>query len=114
MTILIISFTSSLELVHGVIRKAKSKGRPNPNISLWRAASVADAAAVSSNGIKTLLVGGLSIFLIKGNPVFSNGHESLPKNLPDFTILCNCVFDNFILLDDEPFAKALRDLKTCV
>ena len=28
-----------------------------------------------------LLANGLSKFLIKGNPIFSNGSKSLPKNL---------------------------------
>ena len=45
-----------------------------------KAASAADAAAVNPNGIKTLLANGLHTFPIKGNPVFSNGPKSLPKN----------------------------------
>ena len=77
------------------------------------AASVADAAAINPNGIKTLLANGLSTFPIKGNPVFSNGPTSLPKNHPDCPILSNLVFDNFILAE-ELFAKALQSLKTCV
>ena len=56
---------------------------------------------------------GLSIFFIKGISVLSNGPRSLPKNSPDFPILCNWVFDYFILAD-ELFAKALRSLKSCV
>ena len=47
-------------------------------------ASVADADAVNHNGTN-----GLSTFPIKGNPVFSNGHDSLPKNPPDCLTLCN-------------------------
>ena len=70
------------------------------------AASVADAAAVNPNGIKTVLANGLSTFLIKDNPFFSNAPQRLLKNLPHCPILCNLVFDNFILVD-EPFAKAL-------
>ena len=50
---------------------------------------------------------------MKGNLVFSNGPKSLPKNHPDCTILCNWVFDDFILAE-ELFAKALWILKTCV
>ena len=42
--------------------------------------SVADAAAVNSHGIKTLLANGLSTFPIKGNPVFSNSPKILPKS----------------------------------
>ena len=60
-----------------------------------------------------LLANDLSTFPIKGKPVFSNGPKSLPKNPPDCPILCNWVFDSFILAE-ELFAKALRSLKTCV
>ena len=49
----------------------------------------------------------------KGNPVFSNAPKGLTKTTPDFPILCNWVFDNFILTD-EPFAKALRSLEASV
>ena len=67
---------------------------PELNILLWIAASVADAAPVNPNGIKTLLANALSTFSIKGNAVFSMGPTSLPKNPPDWPILCNWVFDN--------------------
>ena len=51
---------------------------------------------------------------IRGNPVFSIGlNKSLLKNSPYCPILCNWVFDNFILVD-EPFAKALPNFATCV
>ena len=72
--------------------------------------SVADAAAVNPNGIKTLLANGLSTFPIKGNPVFSNGPKSLPKSPPDCLVLCNWVFDNFVLAN-EPFQKFYEALK---
>ena len=100
-----ISSISSLEIIKVI--------NPDPNIFWWIAASVADAIAVYPNGIKTLLANGLSTFPIKGNPVFSNGPKSLPKNPPDCPILCNWVFDNFILAE-ELFAKALRSFETCV
>ena len=64
----------------------------------------ADAAAVNSNDIKTLLANGLSTVFIKGKPVFSNGFKRLPKNPLDSPILCNWVFDNFIVAD-KPFAN---------
>ena len=86
---------------------------PDPNIFLWIAASVADAAAVNPNRIKALLANGLSTFPIKGNAVFSNGPKGLLRNPPDCLILCTWVFDNFILAD-ELFAKALRSYETCV
>ena len=86
---------------------------PDPNIFLLIAVSVADAAAVNLNGIKTLLANVLSTFPIKDNPGFSNGPESLPKNLRDSPILCNWVFDNFIWAE-EFFAKTLWNFETCV
>ena len=85
---------------------------PDWNTLLWIAASVADAAVVNHNGIKTILASDFITFSIKGNPVFSKGSKSLSKNPPDCPILTNWVFDNFILAD-EPFAKALRSLETC-
>ena len=42
-----------------------------------------------------------------------NGPRSLPKNPSNCIILGNWVFDN-VILADEPFAKALRRLETCV
>ena len=49
----------------------------------------------------------------QGNPVSSNGPKSLPKNRPDYPILYNCVFDNFILAV-ELFSKALQSFATCL
>ena len=68
-----IFFICSLEIIKVV--------KPDPNIFSWTAASVANAAAVTPNCIKTLLVIGLSTFPIKGNSVFSNGPKCLSKNL---------------------------------
>ena len=76
-----ISFISLLEIIDVVV--------PDPNIFLLIAESVPNAAAVNPSGIKTLLAIGLGTFPIKGNPVFSNGPKSLPKNHPDCFILCN-------------------------
>ena len=64
---------------------------------LWIAESAADAATINANGIKAPLADGLSTFPIRGNPLFNNGPKSQPKNLPNCPILCNWVFDNFIL-----------------
>ena len=84
---------------------------PDLNMFLWIAAFVA-AAAVNPNGVKMLLANSLSKFPFKGNPVFSNGLKSLPKNPLTCTILCNWGFDNFILVD-EPFAKSVQSFETC-
>ena len=46
-------------------------------------------AAVNPSDTKALLVNGLSTFLIKDKPVFSNGPRSVPKNPPNCTILGN-------------------------
>ena len=75
-----ISFISSFEIITVVA--------PDPNIFLWIAASVADAAAVNPNCIKTLLVNGLRTFPIKGYHVFSNGSKIRTKNPPNCHILC--------------------------
>ena len=100
-----ISFISLLDIINVVV--------PGPNIFLWIAASDADAAAVNLNGIKALLANGLDTFFIKSNPVFSNGPKGLPKNPPDCPILCNWVFDNFIL-PGEPFASFTKPRNLCV
>ena len=70
------------------------------NIFLWIAASVADAAAVNPDSIKTLLTNGLSTFFIKGNALFGNGAKLLSKKHPDCPVWCNWVFDNFVLAED--------------
>ena len=75
--------------------------------------NIADAAAINPNDIKTLLANVISIFLIKADPVFSNGPKCLPRNPHDYFILYNWDFDNFILVD-KLFAKALRSFETCV
>ena len=62
------------------------------------------------------IANGLSTFPVKGNPVFINSFKSLPRNPPACPILCNWVFDNFILAE-ELFAKALESLelqRTCI
>ena len=53
------------------------------------AVSVADAAAVNLNGIKTFLANVFSTFFIKDNLVFSSGPKILRKNPPYCPILYN-------------------------
>ena len=81
-----ISFISPLEVINIVLRGAMSEVQPDLNIFLWIAASVANAAAVNP-GINTLLADCLRKFTI-GDPVFSNGPKSLPRNPLDCSILC--------------------------
>ena len=69
----------------------------DPNIFFWIAATVADAAIVHPNGIRTLLANGVSPFFINGKSAFINGANSIPRNSPNCTILDKCVFDNFSL-----------------
>ena len=83
---------------------------PDPKTFFRIVASVASAAAVNPNGIKTLLANGFSTFFIKGKPVFDNDPKILPKIAPGCPILYNWLFDNSILTD-ELFAKALQALK---
>ena len=89
------------------------RGKSDPDILCWIAASVVAITAVNLNGIKTLLANGLNAFFIKGNSFFSNGPKSQPKNTTDCPILCNWDFDSFILAE-EPFAKAFQSFETCV
>ena len=76
------------------------KRRPESNVFLWIAVSVVGAAAVDPNGAKTLLDNDLSKCFIKNYQVFRNGSKSLPKNPPYCPVLCNWVFDNFILAEE--------------
>ena len=48
--------------------------------------AAADACAVNPNGSKTLLANGFITLFVKGNPVFSYGPKSLPRNPPDCII----------------------------
>ena len=41
--------------------------------------------------------------------MFSNGPKSRPKNPPGCSILCSCVLENFMLVEE-----LLESLKTCV
>ena len=95
--------SSSLETINLVV--------PDPSTFLWMAASVGYAAAVNSNSIKMLLANSFSQFPIKGNPVFSNRPNSLPKKPPDSPIFSSWVMDNFILAD-QPLVKGLQSLET--
>ena len=61
----------------------------DPKMFLCIPASAVDAAAVNPKLIKTPLAYGLIVFFINGNPVFSNGPRSLPRNPPDCIILNN-------------------------
>ena len=56
---------------------------------------------------------GWSTFDINEKTVFSNGSRSLPRNPLVCIILCNCIFDSFILAD-ELFTKALQIFATCL
>ena len=106
---------SLFDIISIVLCKAEEEEwwRRDPNIFLCIPASAADAAAVSSRGIKTLLANGVSALFINDNPDFNKGSSSLPKNPPDCIIFHNWVFEN-LRSADELFEKALRKLETCL
>ena len=80
----------------------------------WIAASVAEVTAFNQKGTEMLLHNGLSKFLIKSRPTFSNCPESLLRNSPNCIILDSLVFQNFILAD-EPFPKIFgKFLNLCI
>ena len=84
-----------------------------PKICLCISASAADAAAVNSNGSKTLLANRLSTFFSNANFVFNNGPRILSRNLTVCVILDNYVFDiDSLILTDKLFAKDLRRFST--
>ena len=85
------SFNSSFDIISVVLH--------NPKIFLCIPASAADAPAVNPNGIKTLMANGLITFFINGNPVFSDGPRSLPRNPPDYIIIDIRVFNKLISVD---------------
>ena len=81
----------SFDIISVVVCEAEDEGRlyPDPKIFLCIPASAVDVAAVNPRGIKMLLAKGLITLFISGNPVFSNGPRSLPRNPPDCIILDN-------------------------
>ena len=58
----------------------------HPKIFSYIPSSTADAAVVNPKGLKTVLASGLITFLIRSNPVFSNGPRSLRRMPPDCII----------------------------
>ena len=55
----------------------------------------------------------IKMIFIDNNPTFNIGPISLPRNVPDCTVLENSAFNNF-LLPDEIFPKALQSLEICL
>ena len=76
---------------------------------MWIPVSAAFAASTAVVDCK-LSGSGESIFLASVEPIFNNGLPSLPRNLPDWTILDICDFDNFTPAD-ELLAKDLQLFK---
>ena len=96
LSIFMVSSMSSFKVINAVM--------PEPKIFF-----LIDAT-VNRNGTKMLLANSWSTFYIKGKPVlYNNDSKILPGNLPDYLILENWAFDNFILAE-ELAAKALRSL----
>ena len=96
---------SSFEDINAVI--------PDPKYFYGIATSIADAASVNPNATRALLANGLNTFLVKAEPVFSNGPRGLTKNSTDCPFSESWVFD-IVILADELFAKASRSLEACV
>ena len=63
--------------------------------------------------LKQFLAIGLSTCFVKDNPVFGSGPKSLLKYPLNCLILCNRVFDNFILAE-KIFANGLKSFESCV
>ena len=56
-----------------------------------------------------LLANGSSAFFTKGNPDFSNGPKSLPKNLHDCPILC---IDTSVIINNNFCRKSFSSLES--
>ena len=111
-TIFMMYIISLINNIRVVVPKPKVTVAQDPKIFLWILESAADATAVNTNGIKTLLANAFITFIINSKPTFIDGPRRLPRNSPYCIILSSCVFDNFTLTD-ELFPKALQRHKTC-
>ena len=105
LTILIISSISSFDIIRVLL--------PDPKIILCISAHETDDAAVNPNVIKTLLANSLITFFIDRILVFNNWPGNLPRSPPDYIILGNWAFENFISFD-KSFAKVFCRFKTCI
>ena len=65
LSIFIVSSISSFEIINAVV--------PDPQFFFRTDVSVADAAVVNPNGIKTIFANDLSAFFINGKPPVING-----------------------------------------
>ena len=110
------SFISSFDIISIVLLCEAEEEEwqwPDPKICLCISVSAADATAVNPKGIKTLFANRLIKFFISGNPVFSYGPRSLPRDPTDCIILDIWVFHNLILVDDLS-EKALPRFQSCL
>ena len=84
------SSISSLDIIDVVCEAKSEECVLDPRIFLCIMLMYgADAAAANPKGIKTLISNNLITFFINGNPVFSNGPRSLPRNPSDYIMLDN-------------------------
>ena len=100
LTILMTSFISSFEIINVVI--------PDPNIFLYIAASVPDAAAINPNGIKTLLANGFNTFLLTAIQFLVMVLKFYPKILLIFLLYATEYFNNFILAEELLYKPSKR------
>ena len=94
LTICIISSIYLFEITHAIV--------PDWKVFSWIATSVAEAAAVNPNGIKTLFANSVSTFFINGKPADINGLRKL-RNPPLWLLVFLVVRFSKI----APFSKKL-------
>ena len=85
---LIVSLTPFIIEPNFLISSISSFEMINVVLETWTffwTASVADAAAVNPNGIKTLLANELNTFSLMVT-LFCNGPENMPRDFSDYTI----------------------------
>ena len=103
---------SLFEIIIVLVHFAKSKGYPKL-IFLWIRTSAADADAVKTNDMSTVIANCLVTFFINDKSTFINGPRSLPRNLPNCIIYEICVFDKLILAE-KLHSKVLWSFATCL
>ena len=97
-TISIISSISLFAIINAIV--------PDPWIFFWIAASVADAAAVNNNRIKTFLANGGSTFFINGKPAVINGLID-SRNPPLWLVI-------FLVVSFNKISLFLKDICTFI
>ena len=90
------------EIIHAVVRVAKSEGCLNPKIFFCIAESVVEAAAVNPNGIKTILAIGVSTFFINVSNFSCSSFQKISLYFNDLSTFVMSFISLFVSVIPEP------------